>query len=951
MTSQFQQATDEQVSEILRRIPTLQLRRAFFEGLQNPLWVEPLSKAGCFSTPPEPERTEDNLVRDIYWPEIDYLVRMAPTVPDAVVDVLLKLGKTNNAWVRRGAFTVGAAIPARHAARLRPLLEAWSSSGFGWRTDPREMIKLAVNLLRDGEYETGKWLTKLLFKPRPAGKGRHKGGLVDEFWYEQGLPEVVAVLGPDGLELALPWLVQAERQAGRYKSSHDWTSMYRASVEVREDAHPSIVDALTDAVRDLAVKAIGEEPTTAVDRLLAAKMLLARRIAIFGVTTVLHSIDASDQADSSLTDACRKLLSDPDSLDTSARVEFGQLARATAARDPGALASFGAALDERQRRDDERLSQWLADNGSDETSIAEQVQETHDRTRHGWLSAVGADALTPELRQELEELDAQLGAIEEPLKVTPRFISRTGPSSPISQAEMTAMSPTELVAHLESWHPAEGRWGPEPSHDGQGRELATLLTSDPNALSGVEGLVGRLRPTYLRAILEGWTAALNADLELDWPQVVTVVREVLAHGERSTFPAEGREFDDDPDFRGAKQAAERLLGELAKDRQVSLVPSEVMAELATMLIESTEDESAWSEYNSAGSGGMDPLTLSMNRRWPVRLRGLANLMAHGANASWYELARTAFDRELAREDYLGASHAVLGESLGRLMRADGDWVRSRATNWFGSQEGATSSQQIALTTAMAVHFYSHEMFELLAPAMTAAIRSDAPITAGWKSESAPLQRIGEWVVDGIISGHMSLMDPVPSEFFALAPAEIRGEAIGHIAWSFMHADSVDDSIRDRFASLWDARVQHVRENPNDHEELSGFYWFVLSGKFDVSWWLPRLKQALELHPPMSKERYMIGKNLAAAADLDPRGSFDVLRLLLEAHDSGSAVAYDLSRNSLPIVLARAIDSGDAQLAAEATVFMNELGEKGHLGLEDEVQAVMSGAVTQDDVDD
>ncbi|MGA6205465.1 hypothetical protein ACPESR_11965 [Nocardia testacea] len=951
MTSQFQQATDEQVSEILRRIPTRQLRRALFEGLHNPLWVEPLSKAGCFTTPPEPERTEENLVRDIYWPEIDYLVRMAPTVPDAVVDVLLKLGKTNNAWVRRGAFTVGATIPAQQASRLRPLLEAWSPSGFGWRTDPRDMIKLAVNLLRDGEYETGKWLTNLLFKPRPTRKGRHKGGLIDEFWYEQGLPEVVALLGPDGLELALPWLVQAERQAGRYNSSHDWTSTHRDSVEARGDARPSIEDALTDAVRDLAVKAIGVEPATAVNRLLDAKILLARRIAIFGVTRVLHSIDASDRADSPLIEATRKLLSDPDSLDPSARIEFGQLARATAARDPGALASFGAALDERQRRDDERLSQWLANNRSDETSIAEQVRETHDRTRHSWLSSVGADALQPELRQELEELDAQLGAIEKPLRATPRFTSWVGPNSPVSHAEMTAMSPTELVAHLESWHSAEGSWGPEPSHEGHSRELATLLTSDPTALSGVDDIVERLRPTYLRAILEGWTAARNADLELDWPQVVTVVREVLAHGKRSAFPAEGSEFDDDFDFQGAKQAAERLLGEFVKDRQASRIPSEAMAELATMLIESTKDQSAWSEYNSAGSSGMDPLTVSLNWRWPVRLRGLANLVAHGANASWYELARTTLDRELAREDDFGASYAVLGESLGRLMRADGDWVRSRATNWFGSQEGATSPQQIALTTAMAVHLYSHEMFELLAPAMTAAIRTNAPIAAGWKSESAPLQRIGEWVVDGIIWGHMSLMDPVPFEFFELAPAEIRGEAIGHIAWSFIHADVVDDSIRDRFASLWDARVQHVREKPNDHEELSGFYWFVRSGKFDVSWWLPRLKQALELHPPMSKERYMIGKNLAAAADFDPRGSFDVLRLLLEAHQDGSAAEFDLSRNSLPIVLARAISSGDVHLAAEAIVYMNDLGEKGHLGLEDEVQAVMRGAVTQDDVDE
>src|SRR3954463_11780361 len=113
----YQAPTEEQVREVLRRIPTLQLRRAFFENLKNPLWVEPLAREKVFRDPPEPEVTDEGLIRDIYWPEMDYLVRVAPDVPRAVVDVLLSLNKSNNAWVRRGVFTIGAVIPAAEAAR------------------------------------------------------------------------------------------------------------------------------------------------------------------------------------------------------------------------------------------------------------------------------------------------------------------------------------------------------------------------------------------------------------------------------------------------------------------------------------------------------------------------------------------------------------------------------------------------------------------------------------------------------------------------------------------------------------------------------------------------------------------------------------------------------------------------------------------------------------------
>jgi hypothetical protein len=270
--------------------------------------------------------------------------------------------------------------------------------------------------------------------------------------------------------------------------------------------------------------------------------------------------------------------------------------------------------------------------------------------------------------------------------------------------------------------------------------------------------------------------------------------------------------------------------------------------------------------------------------------------------------------------------------------------------WFGNKNGITVDQQIALSTTMAVHSYHPKLYELLAPSMIGAIESGDSIVAGWHTQSNPLQRIGEWVINAIISGHQNLSNPVAHAFFTSAPAKLRGEALGHIAWAFMHAESVDETARDRFGDLWDSRMEHVRSHPDDSEELSGFYWFVKSNKFNVEWWLPRLKEAAELDPLLSSSRYMIGKEIASSADVNPRGAFDVLKLLLEGHDDADLAGFDLMRNAVPIVLAKAIASRDAELRSEAERYMNYLGEQGNLGLEAEVNEALNGKITQEDVD-
>jgi hypothetical protein len=166
----------------------------------------------------------------------------------------------------------------------------------------------------------------------------------------------------------------------------------------------------------------------------------------------------------------------------------------------------------------------------------------------------------------------------------------------------------------------------------------------------------------------------------------------------------------------------------------------------------------------------------------------------------------------------------------------------------------------------------------------------------------------------------------------------------------MHAERVDEAIRDRFAELWDIRVAHVRTHPGDKEELNGFEWFVKSKKFDIEWWLPRLKEAAELDPHLGSKTSMIGQEIASSAEIDPQVALDVIKLLLKDRNDADIAGFNLRRDAIPIVLARAIASGDTKLMREAKLYMNQLGERGDLNLEAAVNQALNRIIIQNDTD-
>lgn len=943
--AEYQAPTEGQVRAALRRLTSFQLRRAFYDGLRNPLWVKPLADAGAFSSPPEPEVGSDGIVREQYWPEASYLDAMAEHVPAEVAEVLGTLAGSSNSWVRRIAFSAGSRMPTAIAAKLKPVIDGWEDSGYGWRTDPRDLVSFTVNLLQGAETKFGVSFANKLFRP-----SKDKGGNNDPVtelkahWYSRELPRMTIALGDNALKTILPWLTLWEKNEGSIGDEFDHSGFGRSEISRRQNSYHEIQDALIDAVRDAAIQHLERDPAAAWAALNRNPILIVRRISLYAVAEVLGRQAATGRANTDLLTVARELMVDAKSREQLATSDFIGLLRAIGAVSRAELDQLEEVLASGHITEQEaaRITRNLRERGESDAEIQDQIAQWDRQWRHRVLAGVGPDLLPATLREQLDVLDAQDGVVDDPTRPTFQMSGWTGPNSPISQEEMAALAPMELVVQLEGWHDEGDGWSPEPSHEGQARVLEAVVTSNPNALDGQRDLVRRLRPTYLRAIVSGWEGALKSELALPWEQVLTLIGDIFAHSDESDFPVEGGRFDDDPDFTEAKRVSVRFIAHLAAKAPTTTLSEKQLGRLADHLLTAASGTATWSEYVGTveeEDSGWDPLMVSLNWKWPILLRGLINLVGLGEDRQWHSRALEALRDQLALDDPRGASRAVLGEGLGRLFNHAHGWLVESLPTYFGTRLGSDRNQQVAVTTAIAMHYYHPDLYRLLSDPMIAAIDSAEEIAIGWGNDVSPQQRIGQWVIAAIIRGHIGEDDPLRTEFYTRADPETRGYAIGHTAWSFMHAEVVDDVIRDRLADLWDERVRHVKAHPEDEAELKDFYWFIRSETFPAAWWLPRLVEALTLDRELDTHG-MIGEQLAAAADELPRVALDALTMLLAPAETPDRDNYDLRTHSLAPVIAAALKTSDPQLQADARSLMNNMGERGEIDLERRVEAIL-----------
>jgi hypothetical protein len=134
LSSIISKGTDVNEKEIDRALQLITRRGAnlafFFDAIRDPVWLGPLDRAGYFLNPPSAQPAGEGFIMFPFWWPMVFLKRVASVVPDRVVEILLKIPRTNNPRVFDGITEIAAGLPPHLATRVADLITEHIKDGY-----------------------------------------------------------------------------------------------------------------------------------------------------------------------------------------------------------------------------------------------------------------------------------------------------------------------------------------------------------------------------------------------------------------------------------------------------------------------------------------------------------------------------------------------------------------------------------------------------------------------------------------------------------------------------------------------------------------------------------------------------------------------------------------------------------------------------------------------------
>ena len=950
MSEEWEVPGDAEVDEVLRALINPQLRVRFFTHLENPKWLAPLTARGQFVQPPPVVSGADGVQRAAGWPEGNYLVRVTADEPETVSAILQAHATSANPWVQRAIVQAATRLPATLAVQHVSALCSVIDSGLVW-IDYRPVVALASDLITAGQPAAGRRLLKSLFEPRAtestglSRRGRVTAGARDH-WYEQLLPQALPgleALGINGLRLLAGWLlsfldIRDERSSAR---GFDGSFIWRPSIAPHEQNHgfDDIGDALIDALgqlgRTLAARD-GLQPV--VDFLLARNEVLLTRIAVYVAALAIQG--DPDAADMELGG---KLLLTPSRLELSLRPEYVALAGAVVPRltEPERHAWEMLVLAGAWESDEEyeRLASWGQPAGFEPTAAL--VDEARERTVYRLLAGLPR-GLSAAVDARFAELSDQFGPMDHP-NFASFTTSFTGPSSPVTAAELAAMSGNQLVNYLAEWQPG-GRRGGEPSVEGLARVLTDVTAEQPDLVAGISARLPTLGRSYIRAAFSGWARAAKEHSYRPSDDVWRLAQELAGYVDADPNQAESFEGHDQL-WAHSQRACLSLVEEVLRraDTVVDATTAEAVFAVIAPLTRSPDPTPVRESQDR--DGNMDALTRSLNALRPAAVRCLillsTRLPADAATPAMSDILHLLADHVGPARDASLAVAAALGEGLGRIANAAPEWLEARIDDLLGGLTAADSVQRhwsdVAFSVAVRMYHPGAGFFALMRPWFERALSENydrLDHVEGWSlgDSRSTLEEVGRHIVSAFLAEEIDLDEPLLLALFEPAREKLAAEVLGVLGWSADRAGFSDDELR-RSRELIEWRLTAIGDGHRSRGELRQFYWWVRSEQYAPAWWLPILLEAAE--DPGFDPNGMLGETLTDASAAYPGQVLAVLDRLL-ADDSDGRV-YDLLQAS-PTILSNALQAGDAALTARAERLLDRLGRQGHLDLVAAVEA-------------
>jgi len=427
------------------------VRREFFQTLENSDWIMPLRENGYFDNPTKAERLEDG-TRFPQWPPSKYLSRMAKYAPAEIAAIFTDL-RTDNASIIGDMIEAALAMPIDDAATLVPSICQAIRKDILWMYF-KEASALCVYLATGDKVTEATILAEALFTPT-FSEGQDELNQMDEHCYKEGLKKIVPLLADRAPQIFLPmlcdWLgafVQVMKSVD-LDSGSDYSSIWRPAIEEHEQNRDyEFTGKMVSFIRGGFEKAI-QEKKISLDKALEIigqyKYLIFKRICI-------HLINKFAEDNSELV---RQTIMDPGLFgDYHCKHEYAML--------------VGRRLKTLSAEEQKQWFGWI-DAGPDMSNYDETFRKNHGRDaseedRRGRVRYWQFEKLHL-VRNHLDTVrqtfyDEMLNKHGEPELADLNFrsgLTQWGHEneSPISVDELTKISFDEAVAKVSSWQPEE----------------------------------------------------------------------------------------------------------------------------------------------------------------------------------------------------------------------------------------------------------------------------------------------------------------------------------------------------------------------------------------------------------------------------------------------------------------------------------------------------------------
>ena len=904
----------ERVKRLRNNFPQNVASLSYFFGRAPAAWLVPLAEGGYFALPPEPVlHLEDGTAEMPFWPESNFLARVAADAADDAVGAAIAIPATDNMRVNSDIVEVALRVPADQSAPMAPRIAELTASRFGVLA-PAQVGDLCRHLADGGHPDEAMQVAKPLLAKVPS-VAASRGG--DRWSYaeilRQDIPALVSAAGLPALVLLADILDRAitAQTLDRLAEIHqDMSVSWRPDLDGQPpgtDTDP--VMALVSTVRDAAARIV-DEGQAGISEVVAT--LKARNWPVFR-RLALHLLD-STAADA--TDLIEARLTDKAAIrDFNLDREFLTLARHHCAlMSPGGQQALLALID-----GGPEVDEWARQyqNATGEPPPAAMTRDRVARWQRDRFAAAEA-ILTPERQAQYRALTAEFGQPPDPATSAPSAVPDISFASPVAAGQLAALPADDLVDLLRTWEPSGDFLG--PSRFSLASELSGAIRQDAARRSSEADAFIGLPAVYVSAIISGLWQAVRGGTALDWDPVLRL--SAWADGQAAAKIA-GAADQDGTEWRDTRLNTLRLLQ--AGFRQgAAEAPGSARGPAWAIIEGAAADPDPSPEAEAAAyEDDRSPGELSLNH---VRPQAIATAIAF---ALWAQRSGPEFDLSAFHDlldQHLDPGHEpsqavrwVYGESFAQLAYLDRGWTAAHAAAVFPENPAERHLWEAAWDAYLTYAPVIPELCTILADQYQMAADRLQPDVTGRRPEARALG-LGRhlltryWLGDLTFDSHRQLL----RRYYQNGPASVRIHLLRFLGRSISSTNPLDAPVAGRLRELWESRVQAVR-NGADAAELTAFGEWFGADKLGDDWELQQLITALSLAGRIESEHEALPR-LAALAPAHT----NMCITALEAWTRTSPHPWTLQQHdeSIRAILKAGIASGDASAAETATAIVS-----------------------------